>query len=78
MSIGGNTIEGVCLKAGLQINFPKSGLIPMEEILQLGLDVDHGAGYFRVSADRWESLQFLRGALRMARGRWFKPGHSRV
>jgi hypothetical protein len=52
----GIRIEGVCLKAGLQINFPKSGLIPMEERKHLGMDVDLGAGYFRVPTDRWEAL----------------------
>ncbi len=52
----GIRIEGVCLKAGLQINFPKSGLIPIEERKHLGMDVDLGAGYFRVPTDRWKAL----------------------
>ncbi len=51
VSIGGNTIEGDCLKAGLQINFPKSG-IPMEERRHLDFDADHSTGYFIVPADR--------------------------
>lgn len=53
MSIGGITIEGNCLKAGLLINFPKSGLIPIEKIRHLGFDMDLGIGYFKVPADRW-------------------------
>ena len=65
----GIRIEGVCLKACLQINFPKSGLIPMEERKHLGMDVDLGAGYFRVPTDRWETLQLSTDALLMARGR---------
>ncbi len=52
----GIRIEGVCFKAGLQINFPKSGLIPMGERKHLGLDVDLGAWCFRVPTDRWEAL----------------------
>ena len=48
----GIRIEGDCLKACLQINFLKSGLILMEERKHLGFDVDLGAGYFRVPTDR--------------------------
>ncbi len=65
----GMRIEGVCLKAGLQINFPKSGLITMEERKHLGMDVDLGDGYFRVPTDRWEALQLPTDALLIARGR---------
>ena len=63
MSIGGIIIEGDCLKACLLINFSKSGLIPMEKIRHLGFDMDLGAGYFKVPADRWEAIQFLGDAL---------------
>ncbi len=63
----GIRIEGDCFKAGLQINFPKSGMIPMEERKHLGFDVDLGAGYFRVTTDRWEALHFSTDALLMAR-----------
>ena len=48
----GLRIEGDCFKACLKINFPKSGLIPMEERTHLGFDVDLGAGYFRVPTDK--------------------------
>jgi hypothetical protein len=48
----GIRIEGDCFKTCLQINFPKSGLIPMEEGKHLGFDVDLGAGYFKVPTDR--------------------------
>ncbi len=71
-------IEGDKCKAGLQINFPKSGLIPMEERKHLAFDVDLGAGYFRVPTDRWEALQFSTDALLMARGDGSKPGYSLV
>ena len=64
----GIRIEGDCFKAGLQINFPKSGTIPLFERKHLGFDVDLGAGYFRVPEDRWEALQFSTDALLMARG----------
>ena len=61
----GIQIEGGCLKACLQVDFPKSGL--MEERLHLGFDVDLDAGYFRVLADRCEVLRFSTDALLMAR-----------
>jgi hypothetical protein len=48
----GIRIEGDYFKANLLINFPKSGLIPLLEIKHLGFEVDLGAGYFRVPANR--------------------------
>jgi hypothetical protein len=68
--VGGIRIKGDCFKAGLHINFPKSGWIPMEERKHLGLDVDLGDGYFRVPTDRWEALQLSSDALLMTRRRW--------
>ncbi len=59
VSIDGITIEGDCLKACLLINFPKSGLIPMEKIRHLGFNMDLGTWYFKVPADRWEAIPFL-------------------
>jgi hypothetical protein len=41
----------------------------MEERKHLGLDVDLGAGYFRLPTDRWEALQLSTDALLMTRGR---------
>ena len=38
-------------KAGLQIHFPKSGVIPSEERSHLGFEVGLGSGYFTVPAD---------------------------
>jgi hypothetical protein len=64
----GIRIEGECFKASLLINFPKSGLIPSLEGKHLGFEVDLGAGYFRVPADRWEALQFSTDDLLMAKG----------
>ena len=64
----GIRIEGDCFKAGLLINFEKSGLIPLLARKHLGFEVDLGAGYFRVLADRWEALQFSTDALLMAKG----------
>jgi hypothetical protein len=65
----GIRIKGDYFKAGLQINFPKSGPIPIEERKHLGFDVDLGAGYFRVPTDIWEALQFSTDTLLVARGR---------
>ena len=48
----GIRIERDCFKASLQINFHKSGLLPMGERKYLGFDVDLGAGYLRVPTDR--------------------------
>ena len=48
----GVRIEGDCFNVGLEINFSKSGLIPMEERKHLGIDVNLGAGYFKVPTDR--------------------------
>ena len=48
----GIRIERDCFKASLQINFHKSGLLPMGERKHLGFDVDLGAGYLRVPTDR--------------------------
>ena len=45
-------IEGDYFKASLLINFEKSSLIPLLKRKHLGLEVDLGAGYFRVPADR--------------------------
>jgi hypothetical protein len=47
----GIRIEGDGFKANLQINFSKSGVIPLEERRHLGFDVDLGTGYFEVLAD---------------------------
>ena len=52
VSIDGITIEGDCLKACLLIHFPKSGLIPMEEIRHLGFNMGLVTRYFKVPADR--------------------------
>ena len=64
----GIRIEGDFFKVDLQINFPKSGLIPKEERKHLGFDVDLVAGYFRLPTNRWEALELLTDALLMARG----------
>ena len=64
----GIRVEGDLFKAGLQINFPKSGLIPMLKRKHLGFEVDLGEGYFRVPTDRWEALQISTDALLVARG----------
>jgi hypothetical protein len=69
VSVVGIRIKGERVKVGLKINFPKSGLIPMEERKHLGFDVDLGARYFRVPTDRWEALQLSTDAFLMARGR---------
>ena len=52
VSVGGNTLEGDSLKAGLKINFPKSGLISMEDRRHLGFDMEHGTRYFIVCTGR--------------------------
>jgi hypothetical protein len=49
-------IEGDCFKMSLHINFPKCGVIPIEERRHIGFDVDLGTGYFRVPVHRWEEL----------------------
>ncbi len=64
----GTRIEVYYFKAGLLINFPKSGMIPSLERKHLGFDVVLGAGYFKAPADRLETLQFSTYALLMARG----------
>jgi hypothetical protein len=64
----GIRVEGDIFKGGLQLNFPKSGLIPMLKRKPLGFEVDVGEGYFRVPTDRWEALQLSTDALLMARG----------
>jgi hypothetical protein len=61
----GIRVEGDLFEGGLQINFPKSGLIPMLKRKHLGFEVDLGEGYFRVPTDRWEALQFSTDALLM-------------
>ena len=43
-------------------------MIPLLARKHLGFEVDLGAGYFRVPADRWEALQFSTDALLMAKG----------
>ncbi len=66
----GIRVEEDLFKACLQINFPKSGLIPMLKRKHLGFEVDLDEGYFRVPTDRWEALQISTDALLMARGGW--------
>jgi hypothetical protein len=61
----GIRVEGDLFEGGLQINFPKSGLIPMLKRKHLGFEVDLGEGYFRVPTNRWEALQFSTDALLM-------------
>jgi hypothetical protein len=68
LSVGGNTNRRRLFKSGILINFPKSGLIPSLERKHLGFEVDLGAWYFRVPADRWEELEFSTDALLVARG----------
>ena len=43
-------------------------MIPTEERKHLELDLDLGAGYFRVSTDRWDTLKLSADGLLMARG----------
>ena len=64
----GIRIDGDCFKAGLLIHFEKSSMIPLLERKHLGCEVDIGAEYFRVPADRWEALQFSTDALLIAKG----------
>ena len=52
----GIRIEGDSFKAGLLINFEKSGFVPLLARKHLGFEVDLGVKYFRVPADRWEAL----------------------
>ncbi len=46
-------------------------MIPILERKHLGFDVDLGAGYFKIPADRWEALHLSTDALLMAIGRLF-------
>ena len=64
----GIRIQGDCFKKSLQLNFPKSGMIPLEERRHLGFEVEIGTGYFRVPADRFETLPYSTDALLVARG----------
>ena len=66
--LAGIRIEGDCFRAGLLINFPKSGMIPLLESKHLGFEVDLGAGYFKVPADRWGALHISADALLVAKG----------
>ena len=62
-------VEADFYKAGLLVNFPKSGRVPAKVRRHLGFEVDLEAGVFRVPEDRWEALQSSADALLHARGR---------